>query len=80
MDDIKVMFEKMLKKPEASIVRKNQEMFHKQEQSMLALTSGNNSLKNQRLDSLLLVKSEYIWLFIILNRAHSRFSVDSKVF
>ena len=45
----------MLKKFEASVARKNQEMPHKQEQSMLALTSGNNSLTNQRLDSLLLV-------------------------
>ena len=55
MDDIKVISKKMLKKHKASIVRKNQEMLPKQEQSMLALTSGNNSLTNQRLDSLLLV-------------------------
>ena len=31
MEDIKVTFEKMLKEQEASIVQKNQEMFHKQE-------------------------------------------------
>ena len=42
----------MLKEHEASVVQKNQEMFHKQEQSFLALISGNNSLTNQRLDSL----------------------------
>ena len=29
MEDIKVIFEKMLKEHEASIVQKNQEMFHK---------------------------------------------------
>ena len=52
MGDIKVTFEKMLKEHEASIVQKNQEMFHKQEQSILALISGNNSLTNQRLDNL----------------------------
>ena len=46
MEDIKVIFEKMLKEHEASIVQKNQEMF-------LALTSGNNSLTNQRLDNLI---------------------------
>ena len=42
----------MLKEHEASIVQKNQEMFHKQEQSFLALISRNNALTNQRLDSL----------------------------
>ena len=42
----------MLKEHEASIVQKNQEMFHKQEQSILALISRNNSLTNQRLDNL----------------------------
>ena len=52
MEDIKVIFEKMLKEHEASIVQKNQEMFHKQEQSILALISGNNSLTNQRPDIL----------------------------
>ena len=52
MEDIKVTFEKMLKEHEASIVQKNPEMFHKQEQSILALISGNNSLTNQRLDNL----------------------------
>ena len=52
MEDIKVIFEKMLKEHEASIVQKNQEMFHKQEQSILALISGNNSQTNQRLDNL----------------------------
>ena len=52
MGDIKIIFEKMLKEGEASIVQKNQEMFHKQEQSILALISGNNSLTNQRLDNL----------------------------
>ena len=51
-EDIRVIFEKMLKEHEASIVQKNQEMFHKQEQSILALISGNNSLTNQRLDNL----------------------------
>ena len=51
-EDIKVIFEKMLKKHEASIVQKNQEMFHRQEQSILVLISGNNSLTNQRLDNL----------------------------
>ena len=52
MEDIKVLFEKMLKEHEASIVQKIQEMFHKQEQSILALISRNNSLTNQRLDNL----------------------------
>ena len=42
----------MLKKHEASIVQKNQEMFHRQEQSILVLISGNNWLTNQRLDNL----------------------------
>ena len=51
-EDIKVIFEKMLKKHEASIVQKNQEMLHRQEQSILVLISGNNSLTNQRLDNL----------------------------
>ena len=48
MEDIKVIFEKMLKEHEASIVQKDQEIFHKQEQSILALISGNKSLTNQR--------------------------------
>ena len=52
MEDIKVIFEKMLKEHEASIVQKNQEMLHKQEQSILALIPGNNSLTNQHLDNL----------------------------
>ena len=51
MEDIKGIFEKMLNEHEASIVQKNQEMFHKQEQSILALISGSNSLTNQRLDN-----------------------------
>ena len=52
MEDTKVIFEKMLKEHEAPIVQKiNQEMFHKQEESILALTSGINSLTNQRLGS-----------------------------
>ena len=51
-EDIKVIFEKMLKEHEASIVQKNQEMLHNQEHSILALISGNNSLMNQRLDNL----------------------------
>ena len=42
----------MLKEHEESIAQKNQEMFHKQEQSILALISANNSLTNQRLDTL----------------------------
>ena len=46
MEDIKVIFGKMLKEHEAPIVQKNQEMFHKQEKSILAITSGNNSLTN----------------------------------
>ena len=52
MENIKVIFEKMLKEHEPSIVKKHQEMFHKQEQSILALISGNNSLTNQRLYNL----------------------------
>ena len=52
LEDIKVIFEKMLKEHEAPVVQKNQEMFHKQEQSILALISGNNSLTKQRLDNL----------------------------
>ena len=52
MENIKVIFEKMLKEHEASIVQKNQEMLHKQGQSILALIPGNNSLMNQRLDNL----------------------------
>ena len=49
MEDIKLIFENMLKEHDASIFQKNQEMFHKQEQSILALISGNNSLTNQLL-------------------------------
>ena len=52
MEDIKLIFENMLKEHDASIFQKNQEMFHKQEQSILALISGNNSLTNQRLDNI----------------------------
>ena len=52
MEDIKIIFEKMLKEHEASIVQKNQEMFYKQEQFILALIYGNNSLTNQCLDNL----------------------------
>ena len=52
MEDITVIFEKVLKEHEASIVQKNQEIFHKQEQPILALISRNNSLTSQRLDSL----------------------------
>ena len=52
MENIKVIFEKMLKEHESSIVQKNQEMFHKPEQSIPALISGNNSLTNQRLYNL----------------------------
>ena len=52
MEDIKVIFEKMLKEHVASIVQKNQEMFRKQEQSIVALISGNNSLTNQLLNNL----------------------------
>ena len=52
MEDIKVIFGKMLKEHEPSIVQKNQEMFHKQEQSIPALICGNNSLTNQCLNSL----------------------------
>ena len=52
MDDIKVILEKMIKEHEESIVEKNQEIFHKQEQSILALISGNNALTNQRIDNL----------------------------
>ena len=40
MEDIKVIFEKMLRQHEASIVQKNQEMFYNQKQSILALISG----------------------------------------
>ena len=42
----------MLKEHEVSIIQENQEIFLKQEKSILALISGNNSLTNQRLDSL----------------------------
>ena len=42
----------MLKEHEALICQKDEEMFHKQEQSILALISVNNSLMKQRLDSL----------------------------
>ena len=52
MEDIKVIFEKIQRQHKASILQKNQEMFYKQEQSILALISGNNSLTNQRLDNL----------------------------
>ena len=40
------------KEDEETTFQKNQEIFHKQEQSIQALISGNNSLTNQRLDSL----------------------------
>ena len=52
MEDIKVIFKKMLKQHESPIVQKNQKMFHKQEQSIQALISGNNLLMNQSLDNL----------------------------
>ena len=52
MEDIKVIFKKMLNEHEPLIVQKNLEMFHNQEQSILALISGNNLLTNQRLHSL----------------------------
>ena len=52
MEDIKVIFRKMLKELEPLIVQKNQEMFYKQKQSILALVSGNNSLTNQCIYSL----------------------------
>ena len=52
MEDIKVIFEKMLKEHETSIVQENLEMFHKQVQTILALISRNNSLTNQLLDNL----------------------------
>ena len=52
MEDITVIFKKILKEHKASIVQKNQEMFHKQEQFIIVSISGNNSLTNQRLDSL----------------------------
>ena len=42
MNDIKIIFEKMLKEHEASIVEQNQEMFHKQAQPILALIFRNN--------------------------------------
>ena len=42
----------MLKEHNASIIQKNQEMFDEQEQSILALISGNSSLMNQRLGRL----------------------------
>lgn len=42
----------MLKEHEESIVKKNQEMFCKQERLILALISENNSLTNQHLDRL----------------------------
>ena len=38
MEGIKVIFEKMLKEHEASVVQKNQEMFHKQDQPILEIT------------------------------------------
>ena len=47
MEDIKVIFKKMLKEHELSIVQNNQEMFHKQEQSTPPLISGNGSLTNR---------------------------------
>ena len=53
MDVTKVIFEKILKEHKALVVQKIQEMFQKQEQFILALISGNNSLKNQHLDSLI---------------------------
>ena len=51
MEDIKVIFEKIQRQHKASILQKNQEMFYKQEQSILALISGNNSLTNQHLNN-----------------------------
>ena len=47
-----MIFRKMLKELEPLIVQKNQEMFYKQKQSILALVSGNNSLTNQCIYSL----------------------------
>ena len=46
MEDIKLTFEKILKEHQASIAQKNQEMFQKQEQSILRVISVNNSLTN----------------------------------
>ena len=52
MEDITVIFKKILKEHKASIVQKNQKMLHKQEQFIIVSISGNNSLTKQRLDSL----------------------------
>ena len=52
MEDITVIFKKILKEHKASIVQKNQKMLHKQEQFIIVSISGNNSLTNQPLDSL----------------------------
>ena len=41
MEGINVIFEKMLEKHKASMVQKNQEMFHKLKQSILALMTGS---------------------------------------
>lgn len=40
MKDIKLIFEKILKEHEVSIFQNNQEMFHKREETILALISG----------------------------------------
>ena len=40
MKDIKLIFEKILKEYEVSIFQKNEEMFHKREETILALISG----------------------------------------
>ena len=52
MEDIKVIFEKMLKEHEESVVQKSQEMFQKQAQFILVLISENNSLTKPCLDRL----------------------------
>ena len=53
MDDINLIFGKMLKEQhKTAAVQKYQEMFHKQEQSILDLITENNWSTNQRLDNL----------------------------
>ena len=53
MDDINLIFGKMLKEQhKTAVVQKYQEMFHKQEQSILDLITENNWSTNQRLDNL----------------------------
>ena len=75
MEDIKVIFQKILKEHVASIVQKNQEMFYKHEQSIQALKSGNND-KFQKLEyEINLMKQE----LLVIQTAKPSWAIETDV-